>query len=358
MMAAAEERQRSPRHNLRQRALKHKSIVLIFLVCATAGALSLCAAQSKSESPLNKQQVEGLVEGGVYSGRIAKLVEQRGIDFKPTESYLRTLREEGAKESLIRALLAARVPAASSASGKIGEAHASATGHNEDEADLRGAGLARDLALAEQLERQKMWPQAEQEYRAALNLEPNNASMHVALGRVLAAQKKPKEAIDEYREGTRLQPDLATPHVSLGDLLVETGDVRGAVSAYREALRLSPNDPDVRGKVAKALYSQGDLKGAVAEYRALQGLKPNDPDVHYRLGLALYADSNLSGAAAEFRQALRLEPNLTKADAALGDTLLKQGDRYGALEEYRKAAISGDPALRTTFDWLSRNLAH
>jgi hypothetical protein len=59
--------------------------------------------------PLNESDILKLLAGGVYSGRVATLVRERGINFKPTKRYLESLRRAGADKDLERAMAAARV---------------------------------------------------------------------------------------------------------------------------------------------------------------------------------------------------------------------------------------------------------
>ncbi|MGH9358531.1 MAG: tetratricopeptide repeat protein [Terriglobia bacterium] len=286
--------------------MKRRITIFGFLVFWMAAALFSGAAQEKKpEPPLSKLQIEGLVGGGVYSARIAALVEQRGIDFKPAAEDLSALRQAGAQDVLIQAILAAKIHLPSPAPGR--------------------AQALDYLSAAGRLEQRKMWPQAEQQYRAALSLQPQDATIFLALGRVQEKQGKDAEAIEDYRQAIRLQAGLAGAHQKLGALL----------------------------------YSKGDLEGAVAEYRAEAALKPNDAAAYFRLGNALYVSARLDEAIAEFRNALRLNPGSKEAHAALGDALLKEGDRKGALAEYRKSLAdnSDDPALPATFDWLSKALA-
>ena len=54
--------------------------------------------------PFEKTEVQDLLAAGADSERVAKLVEQRGINFDPTDEYLETLRKAGAKEALLKAL--------------------------------------------------------------------------------------------------------------------------------------------------------------------------------------------------------------------------------------------------------------
>jgi Flp pilus assembly protein TadD len=369
-------------------------VLVTFLVAASQLSRS---AQRQPAGPLTEQQVEGLVRGGVYSGRIALLVEQRGIDFKPSQGYLQHLRKEGAQEVLIKVLVAEALLTPSLASNSPNpvavrspapaERRNSTLGSNspnpaavkspapaerrnstirptadptitQDSTDLQRDRLTSILTLAGKYDQQKRWADAEQQYRAAISLEPHRASTHLALGRVLIAENDPQVAMREYRQAITLQPDLADAHEALGSLLIQRGGVGEGISEYRDALRLNSHDTQLRAKLAALLYSTGDLESAVAEYRSLETRDPDDSDIHYRLGLALYAESNLAGAAAQLREALRLDPASTQAHGALGDVLLKEGNRYGALEEYRTAASSSSPDLRESLDWLLNNMKH
>ncbi len=58
--------------------------------------------------PFTREQVEGLVRDGLGDDSGAKLIEQRGIDFAPSEDFLQTLKAAGASEAFLKALSAAK----------------------------------------------------------------------------------------------------------------------------------------------------------------------------------------------------------------------------------------------------------
>jgi rare lipoprotein A (peptidoglycan hydrolase) len=57
--------------------------------------------------PLSESDLLKLLAGGVYSTRIATIVRERGINFKPTSHDLQSLRRAGADNELERAVVAA-----------------------------------------------------------------------------------------------------------------------------------------------------------------------------------------------------------------------------------------------------------
>lgn len=59
------------------------------------------------ERPLTMTQVDDLVESGLDNQSIAKVVQERGIDFEPSTAYLEALRAKGAMQALLDTLRAA-----------------------------------------------------------------------------------------------------------------------------------------------------------------------------------------------------------------------------------------------------------
>jgi tetratricopeptide (TPR) repeat protein/transglutaminase-like putative cysteine protease len=144
-------------------------------------------------------------------------------------------------------------------------------------------------------------------------------------------------AIGEYRAALQLNPNDAQTHSNLGLVLKGKGDMDGAIAEYRAALQLNPNDAQTHSHLGVALKNKGDLDGAITEYRAGLGLKPDDADTHYNLGNALRLKGDLDAAIAEYRAALWLEPDDAEAHTALGTALSGKGDMDGAIAEYRTA---------------------
>jgi hypothetical protein len=62
---------------------------------------------ASAKKPLNQVQVFALLAGQVPSHRVAMLVEERGIDFEPTDDYLQEVRLAGGHDN---SLARSRVP--------------------------------------------------------------------------------------------------------------------------------------------------------------------------------------------------------------------------------------------------------
>jgi hypothetical protein len=90
---------------------------LTFLILALAFALTAGAQQK----PFTQEQVVSMVRAGLGDDSGAKLIEQRGIDFAPSEDLCQTLKAAGASEAFLKALRAAKPPEPASAKKPINQ---------------------------------------------------------------------------------------------------------------------------------------------------------------------------------------------------------------------------------------------
>ncbi len=70
--------------------------------------LSLGQAPAQNQKPLGKNQILALLKAGMESEVLAKTVEERGIDFEPSDDDFEALRKAGAQDVLIKAIRAAK----------------------------------------------------------------------------------------------------------------------------------------------------------------------------------------------------------------------------------------------------------
>ncbi len=340
-------------------SLMGQRVILPIFVSLILGVSGWAQSQS-SGRPLGQNQLQGLVKGGVASERLAKLVQQRGIDFKPSEEYLEVLRKAGAEEVLLKTLRALQPRPPEEVQRGAATAVKDTSGDSASKQPTTAALVAAHLARGAELQRSERWGEAAQEYRSASQLDAEDPAIHLALANVLSNQKRWDEAIVEFRETLHRRPNDANAHLGLTNALEQKHDLKGAIAEYRQFLSEDPNDLKTLNKLAAALYAQGDASGAIVAYRTLVGLKRDDAQLHQGLGQALYVQGDLDGAVREYNEALRLKPDYAEAHNDLGDALLKKGERRAALQEYLAAfeLAPNDSTFRATSDWMGTHLEH
>ncbi|HET7713158.1 MAG TPA: hypothetical protein VFK94_01425 [Patescibacteria group bacterium] len=94
---------------------------------------------------------------------------------------------------------------------------------------------------------------AEQNYAAAINLDPTNARLHDALGTFYTQVKRYDDAIRILNRATLLKPDLAAAHFDLAKALTARADVEGTTSdRKRDYLTAAKNELEATLKLVTA----------------------------------------------------------------------------------------------------------
>ena len=96
---------------------RRKAVAILILVVPMFFPL-FAKAQQK---PFTQDQVTKMVQAGLGDDSGSKLIEQRGIDFAPSEDFLQTLKTAGASEAFLSALRAAKPPEPASAKKPINQ---------------------------------------------------------------------------------------------------------------------------------------------------------------------------------------------------------------------------------------------
>jgi tetratricopeptide (TPR) repeat protein len=322
--------------------MKHWPVRTTFVF---AIALILALPVRPQQDPYTQEQVRAMVlQDGLGDESGAKAIEARGVDFAPTEDFLRGLRAAGANELFLAALRAAKHPQLPRGATKmpldalqiglllnegipsqrvailVQERGIDFEPHDGDLQQVRRLGGEDELIsalktakvepvtvhTAEKLRRAEVeilllhaadfktggqLAEEEQELRSALRLDPQNAGLHRSLGRVLHEEHDDEGTAVEFRRALIIEPDDEWTREALSATLRLVAATRfskhdwgGAIVMYRLKLRMTPNDADSHQALGIALGERGDWDEDIAEQRRALHLKSNDADAHYYLG--------------------------------------------------------------------------
>ncbi|MEX0318900.1 MAG: tetratricopeptide repeat protein [Ruegeria sp.] len=129
-------------------------------------------------------------------------------------------------------------------------------------------------------ERQKQWEQAESDFRAALELNPDQPQVLNYLGYSLVEKQiKLDEALDMIQRAVAARPDSGYIVDSLGWVLFRLGRYEEAVGHMERAVELMPVDPVVNDHLGDVYWAVGRAREAEFQWkRALSFVDPEDTD--------------------------------------------------------------------------------
>jgi tetratricopeptide (TPR) repeat protein len=179
--------------------------------------------------------------------------------------------------------------------------------------------------------------EAIENYRQAIQLNPNNPEALNDLGNALAAQGRLDEAIENYRKAIQLNPDYRDALNDLGNALAAQGRFDEAIKNYYKVIQLNPDFSTALNNLGHALTAQGRLDEAIENFRKAIQLNPNYADALDNLGVALADKSRFDEAIENYRKAIQVNSNRSETFFHLGMTLDQSGRTREAVAQYREA---------------------
>jgi TolB-like protein/DNA-binding winged helix-turn-helix (wHTH) protein len=180
--------------------------------------------------------------------------------------------------------------------------------------------------------------------RKALNLDPQLAAAHVLLAGTYQREWQWKDAEEEYRLALELKPNDARAHREFAFWLLSQGRLKEAVAWSQRARELDPLGVD-------GLISHGDLLFFTRHYdesaqdlKSVVAVQPGNAFAHWALGETLIAKGQPEQAIPELENAVLLSDRspaivgvLIRAYAHAG----RRADAIRLLEELNKRRVTG-----------------
>ena len=120
-----------------------------------------------------------------------------------------------------------------------------------------------------------------QSYRVAVQLNQSArkpaARPLVDLGALLYKLNRLPEAEADFRQALNYEPRFSQAHFQLGILLEKEGKVPEATEHFRQAVAFDPSSPDAHFALGRALERTGHQDEARAEFAAFEKLKQAEP---------------------------------------------------------------------------------
>ena len=211
---------------------------------------------------------------------------------------------------------------------------------------LPGPANARQRADAYQgigiaLSRDDDWAGAEEQFRLAIELDPDSPQARWLLGDALLRNNFPAQALGPFRKAVQLAPKSAPAHASLGEGYFACGDYQEALAHLSAAAKIDTKSVS-KERLDEAVRRERDRKEELARRKKEADAHPTDVDKLLAYGLALRNAHDLPGAIAQLRRALKTDPKNLPACDALADALYDMGNFDEAVAEYRHG-IDLDP---------------
>jgi tetratricopeptide (TPR) repeat protein len=209
-------------------------------------------------------------------------------------------------------------------------------------------------ALGDSLMNRHQYRQAQEAYRKASDLEPEDVALLNSIGYAAGQSGDTDAAMSALRRYAALRPNEPNPLDSMGDIQLAAGRLADAENFYLQTAGKDPNFQNNAAlmKAALARLLTGDPSGAnnLAERYLAARVEAKDPIVDYRraqwtwIGGRRKAAAQQMGAFALAKESGPLRDIASRAYAELAIWSLETSDREGAARLAQKALSIAGPA--------------
>jgi DnaJ family protein C protein 3 len=215
--------------------------------------------------------------------------------------------------------------------------------------------VEKHLELGKQYLAKGQFPEALQQYHAAIELDPTNYQTYYRRATVLLASGKVKAALPDLDKVVELKPDFTAALTQRGNLLIKQGKFDEAAADFKKVLKTDSNnseikekltlidqlrewtkqadyyfenddfhnaealldkvleqclwDPDLHRRRAKCRQARGDIQNAIADIRAISKLVPDSTEAYLEISRMYYGIGDIQNSLGQVRECLKLNPD-------------------------------------------------
>ena len=126
-----------------------------------------------------------------------------------------------------------------------------------------------------------------QNYRAALERDPNLDQARLGLAQQLSKDRRFEEAEQEFRGYLKRNPKSTAAFLGLGRNAFQQGNIEGASEFFESALETNPRDPETLKELGQIDLRLGRIQQACERLKLLSQIEPFDHEVRYSYAQAL-----------------------------------------------------------------------
>jgi len=177
------------------------------------------------------------------------------------------------------------------------------------------------------------------------------------------------QAVEEYKLALDADPNSVLLEDGLADLYFRLGRIKDGVSAAQDQIKKNPDDVAAHTLLGEFyLQSLRDLQGAqagemlqlaIAEYETIARLKPSDLETKLLLGQLYALNHDHAKAEAEFKAAQKVDPNSEEVVLDIARMYGEEGDAQRAADTLTAVPVDDrtariEFALGNTYDQLKK----
>jgi len=182
-------------------------------------------------------------------------------------------------------------------------------------------------------------------FKRALEIEPENASIHFQLAQLYNQMHQVDAAMQHYALCVQYKPDFSDAWLRMVDIQMHRGNMVKADELFYNGFMKCPKSPAYNMEYAIRLVDKGDRKNAITYFKKSIELNPNEAPAYIQLASNYFALNRLEEGQSYLEKALQVEPGNRLAMTTLCFYWINMGDREKASKWLNE--IEAHPRIET-----------
>ena len=197
---------------------------------------------------------------------------------------------------------------------------------------------------------------AEQDYLAALEINPNLPETYNNLGALYIDMKRNLDAIHVLTQAIELNPRYFTALMNRGIANYHLGRTLAALEDFNKAGNIRKEDPLLLLNRGLVYFDMGQYESAIQDYTRLIALNPDNARAYLERARALIRLGYPANAYADLEEAVTIKPSYALAYYYMGDLMFRKGEEdyaLGLLIQAKELANQYAPTYELMGDMLA-----
>ena len=200
------------------------------------------------------------------------------------------------------------------------------------------------MASAREFESRTLFAPAIEEYKEAIEENPNNAEAYYRIGALANELGNTEFAAQRFRQALNIDANhpgakraMTTYHINRGTIARQQGRLSAARSELQAAVRVDPRSSVAQLELGRVHEAEGRLDEALQAYIASAEADPQNIDTQLALGQGYLVQKQYAEAVTALKAVLDANPDRAEAYIGLGEAYFHQGKKQAAQQAFEQA---------------------